>query len=65
MQYTNAASMPWYLTRLDRALRNRWLLGIGVDLEWGNHWGLRVDYNGLLDADARDNGVQFSLERRL
>ena len=28
-------------------------------------WGLRVDYNGLHDADARHNGVQFSLERRL
>ena len=65
MQYSNASLRPWYQTRLDRQLRNRWLLGIGVDLELGHQWGLRMDYNGLLDADNRDNGVQFNLERRL
>ncbi|WP_245626443.1 putative Ig domain-containing protein [Stenotrophomonas ginsengisoli] len=65
MQYSNASLRPWYQTRLDRQLRNRWLLGIGVDLELGHQWGLRMDYNGLIDADNRDNGVQFNLERRL
>lgn len=65
MQYSNASLQPWYQTRLDRQLRNRWLLGIGVDLELGHQWGLRMDYNGLIDADNRDNGVQFNLERRL
>ncbi len=66
MQYADLVGVPFYRTSLDGFDRNRWMLGAGVMFDFGRHWGLRVDYRGLVGTgEDRDHGVQISLDKQL
>lgn len=65
LQYADLLDVPFYRTTLDGFERNRWMLGAGVQFDFRRHWGLRVDYRGLVGSDDRDHGVQISLDKQL
>ena len=64
MQYSDMLQMPFYRTSLDGYERNRWVLGAGMQFDWGRVWGLRVDYRALIGKDSSDHGFQFSLDAK-
>ena len=65
LQYADMLEVPFYRTTLDGFERNRWMLGAGVQFDFRRHWGLRVDYRGLVGSDDRDHGVHISLDKQL
>jgi len=62
LQYSDLLQMPFYRTTLDGYARNRWILGAGLQFNWGTGWGLRVDYRAQMGGDSSDHGVEFHLD---
>lgn len=65
MNYADMFSGPFYHTSIDGLARDRFMLGLGMNIQTTQDFALRLEYRGLFGSDGgTDNGFLINLGKK-
>jgi large repetitive protein len=65
MSYADLLAGPIYRAPVDPLTQNHFLIGIGVNWQFNNHWMLRLEYENMINAgDQNDQSILINVQKK-
>jgi outer membrane autotransporter protein len=65
MSYADLLAGPIYRAQVDPLTQNHFLIGIGVNWQFNNHWLLRLEYENMINAgDQNDQSILINVQKK-
>jgi large repetitive protein len=65
MSYADLLAGPIYSAQVDPLTQNHFMIGIGVNWQFNNHWLLRLEYENVINAgDQNDQSILINVQKK-